>query len=172
MITLGTTHNRTLTQWQTNLTQMRRAFPRLWVKALNDSGDIAHKYYDRQFANQGAEFGSPWKALAARTQIDRVRHGYRPSRPILVRRGWLRASVASKSSAHAQRSVNMQGITMWSSVPARGHNLLDIHQHGTNRIPARPIYREGTPPYISQRGWNEIQARLTGMFVELRRMVE
>jgi len=159
-------------RWQRGLQNVQREFDPKWIKALNDAGDIAHKYFDRQFDSQGGEFGRPWRQLAPSTQRDRMRRGYRPARPILVRRGWLRASVASKTSAHARRTVNRNGITLWSTLTTKtgGHNLYEIHHRGTSKIPARPIHNE-SPPWISTAGWSEIEARFMGMFVELRRLL-
>lgn len=149
------------------------AFPSLWEKALNDSGDIALKYFGRQFKSEGAEMTAKWKPLSPGTIKSRKRKGYKPG-PVLVRRGWLRASMTSKTSASAQRKVSKTGITMWSTLKTKGggHNLAEIHHRGTRTIPARPIYRESSPPFISQKGWDEIGVRLTGMFLELRRMME
>ena len=148
-------------------------FPALWRKALNDAGDIAHKYYDRQFKSEGAEFGTKWKDLAASTQRQRQKKGYKPAHPILVRRGYLRASVASKTSANARRTVTAQGIVMASTLKTKsGLNLLALHQAGGKHLPKRQIYKAGEPPFISQRGWKEIKLRFLGMFIEIRRAME
>ena len=150
-----------------------RNFPAKWEKALNDAGDIAQKYLARQFKDQGGEFGSKWAPLAPGTKKQRAKAGYKPSGPILVRRGWLRASVISKTSANAKREVTHRGITLYSTLKTKsGLNLYSLHQKGTKRMPAREIHKEGDPPFISQRGWNEIKTRFVGMFVEIRREME
>lgn len=147
-------------------------FPALWRKALEDAGDIALKYLGRQFVTEGKEFGTPWPSLKKATEADRKRKGYKPSHPILVRRGWLRASVISKTSANHRRIVTDKGIVMESTLKTKGgYSLFLIHHEGTSRIPARRIISQ-SPPFISQRGWREIQARFAGMFIELRREME
>jgi len=156
-----------------NLERAFKKFPSLWKKALNDAGDIALKYYDKQFKSEGAAFGSKWKRLSESTKADRVRKGYKPSGPILVRRGWLRASVASKTSAHAKRVVNRKGIVMYSTLKTKsGLNLLALHQEGGKNRPQRKIYKDGDPPFISTKGWKEIKVRFIGMFVQIRRGLE
>lgn len=152
---------------------MTTRFPDLWKKSLNDIGDIVHKFMDRQFKSEGAEFGTPWAKLAPGTQRQRQKKGFNSAGPILVRRGWLRASVASKTSAKARRTVSRSGIVMWSSLKTKtGLNLLDLHQGGGKHLPKRPIFKEGDPPFVSARAWNEIQLRFLGMFIEIRREME
>lgn len=152
----------------------QRQFPELWIKALNDVGDIAHKYFGRQFASEGGEFGEKWAALKQRTQEDRKRRGYKPAHPILVRRGYLRASLTSKTSAYAQRTVTIRGIEMKSTLTTKtgNYNLFEKHQSGAGRIPARKMSAEGDPPFLSKSGWKEIQTRFLGMFFELRLAME
>jgi hypothetical protein len=150
-----------------------QVFPRKWRKALHDAGDIAHKYYGRQFKSMGSEFGGKWKELAPGTQKDRKRKGYRPRRPILVRRGWLRATMISKRSANAKRVVTNRGIVMKSTLRTKsGLNMYSLHQKGGGKLPARKISREGQPPFISRAGWEEIRTRFVGMFFEIRREME
>lgn len=150
-----------------------KKFPGLWIKALHDAGDIVHKYFDIQFKKSGTEFGSKWEKLSEATQINRRRKGYKPAGPILVRRGWLRASVASKTSANAKRVVNRKGIVMYSTLKTKsGLNMLALHHGGGKYLPKRKIYKEGDPPFISARGWKEIKIRFIGMFVEVRREME
>lgn len=156
---------------QQALDRGRNAFSSLWLKALRDCADIAQKYYGRQFARHGQEFGTPWRALRPSTKADRARHGYKPDHPILVRRGWLRASIVSKTSHHHKREITVNGIKMYSLLTTKDgrFNMMEIHQKGSKRLPARKIYLES---WISKAGWDEIKARLTGMFIELRRVME
>jgi phage gpG-like protein len=51
-----------------------------------------------QFASEGAHGGTPWPALAARTQRDRQRHGFPPAHPILFRTGRLERSLTDLSA--------------------------------------------------------------------------
>jgi len=148
-------------------------FPKLWLKALNDAADIATKHIARNFSTQGTEFGNKWSSLAASTQADREKKGFKPTGPILVRRGRLRASLIDKKSAGHIRKITVNGIEMQSNVKTSGgNNLFLIHQGGTKNIPSRKMVREGTPPWISQNGWKEIQLRFVGTFIEIRRLME
>lgn len=173
MFSIGRSTYRDLRQLQRALGTAQREFPALWIKALNDAADIALKYFLRQFHSQGAEFGQRWQPLKSATMKDRQRKGYKPAQPILVRRGWLRASVTSKTSTNAKREVTQGGIKLYSTLKTKsGHNLLMIHHSGvpSRKIPPRPIYKEGM--WISETGWNEIKTRFLGMFIELRRKME
>lgn len=150
-----------------------QAFPRKWRKALDDAGDIAQKYFGRQFATQGSEFGTPWRELAEGTQKDRKRKGYKASRPILVRRGWLRASLVSKTSTNAKRLITQKGIVLKSMLKTKsGLNMYSLHQTGGKHLPARKMTAEGEPPFLSKAGWKEIETRFLGMFFEIRREME
>ena len=170
MIKIGQASFQGVEQLRQALERAGAMFPTLWKKALDDAADIAQKFLGRQFATAGREFGAAWSPLAKSTQADRKRKGYKPSRPILVRRGWLRASVIEKRSANHQRTVTLHGVTLASSLKTKsGLNLLMLHQAGTAKMPARKIFKEGQPPFISQRGWEEIKIRFMGAFVELRR---
>jgi len=171
MIKIGSSTFSDIRQLRQTLKHAKKRFPRLWLKALDDVADIAQKYFARQFSTEGGEFGKRWAPLAPGTNEDRVRKGYRPAHPILVRRGWLRASVISKSSAHHKRSITIRGIKMWSSLKTKsGHNLLMIHEQGGEHLPRREIRKPDT--FISRRGWQEIRTRFVGMFVQLRREME
>ena len=173
LFAIGRSTYRDLRQMRRAIGTAQRDFPKLWLKALNDAANIALKYFLRQFASQGAEFGQRWQPLKTATMKDRQRKGYKPAQPILVRRGWLRASVTSKTSANAKREVTQQGIKLYSTLKTKGgHNLLMIHQEGapSRNIPPRPVFKEGM--WISEAGWNEIKTRFMGMFVELRRKME
>ena len=171
MFSIGRSTYRDLEKMRKAIKIMSKSFDRYWLKALDDVADIAQKYFMRQFASHGGEFGTPWKPLAPSTQKNRQKAGYTPSRPILVRRGWLRASVVSKTSAKHRRVITIRGIKLYSTLKTKsGHNLLLIHQLGTAKIPARQIYKRGE--WISKRGWNEIRLRFMGMFFEIRREME
>lgn len=150
-----------------------KVFPEKWKKALDDAGDIAQKFLSHQFDKEGKEFGTPWRPLALSTQKDRARKGYKPEHPILVRRGWLRASIIHKRSAHHKRVITNTGIIMTSGVKTKsGLNLFELHQEGTRKIPARRMIKTGGPLFISERGWREIKTRFLGMFYEIRREME
>lgn len=173
MITIGASTYQGIEHLRQALERGSSMFPALWKKALDDAADIAQKFLGRQFATAGHEFGTAWPVLAKSTQADRKRKGYKPARPILVRRGWLRASVIDKRSANHQRTVTLHGITLSSSLKTKsGLNLVTLHQEGTAKMPARKIFKEGQPPFISQRGWEEIKIRFIGAFIELRREME
>lgn len=58
--------------------------------ALEEIGDLVLEEKEQQFDTQGSRFGSKWKALDRRTQIQKARLGY-GSKPILERTGRLRA---------------------------------------------------------------------------------
>jgi len=155
------------------LKEADKSFPGKWGKTLGDSADIALKYMLRQFGTAGAEFGTPWKQLAPATQEDRRRKGYKPKRPILVRRGWLRASLTSKTSANIVIKISSRGIIMMSVLKTKtGHNLFELHQKGGGKLPPRKMTKEGSPPFISEKGWKEIETRMVGMFFEIRREME
>lgn len=154
------------------LEKAQSEFPKLWLKTLNDSADIARKHLLINFNSQGGAFGAKWPKLKLATQLDRKRKGFKPTRPILVRRGRLRASIVDKRSAGHRQRITQSGITLASAVTVGGHNLFNIHQKGTRVIPARKMVRDGSPPWVSTRAWNEIRLRMVGMFVELRRAME
>ncbi len=153
-----------------SMSRATSAFPRKMEKAMHDAGDIAQKHIARNFASHGSEFGNSWKPLHPLTQKDRKKKGFKPSRPILVRRGWLRASLTSKTSANAKREISSRGIKMYSTLKVKGgDNLFEIHQRGLGRVPARKMVREGSPPWVSASAWKEIEARFLGAFLEVRR---
>ena len=142
---------------QKALNKQKKIFPTKWDKALFDAADIARKFFERNFGTRGAEFGNKWKSLAKSTQKDRKRKGFKATRPILVRRGRLSASVVDKRSAGHVQTISRTGIMLQSRATVNGRNLFTIHQKGTKRIPARKMVKEGTPPFISKRGWEEIR---------------
>lgn len=155
------------------ISKARRDFPSMWKKALHDSADIPRKHLANNFEKSGAKFSQQWTELALSTQKQRLKKGYKPQKPILVRRGWLRASVTNKNSKNHKQEINENGITLYSTLTIQGgHNLFDIHQHGTKKIPARPMSNKGNPQFIDNQGWKEIEARLTGLFLELRERME
>jgi len=166
MISIGQSVYKDIDRVRKAMEYANRVFPSKWKKALDDAGDIAQKYFGRQFATEGSEFGTKWQDLAPSTQKDRKRKGYKPAHPILVRRGWLRASVVKKTSANHKREVTIGGIKMMSTLKTKsGLNLLMLHQDGGTKLPARKIYGE---KWISEAGWSEIKTRFMGMFLEIR----
>lgn len=171
MFSVGKSTYSDLNKLDAAVKQMKNCFDKKLLKAFDDITDIAQKYLMRQFASHGSEFGTPWAPLKKSTQKNRQRKGYKPSRPILVRRGWLRASIVSKTSANHRREITVKGIKLYSVLKVKGgHNLFFIHHEGTKTIPARQIYKRGE--WISKRGWGEIRLRLIGMFFEIRREME
>lgn len=174
MFYIGKSTFRDLRQLKQALNKAEKRLPVLQLKAMNDIADIARKHFQNQFGTEGAAFSTKWAQLAKSTRADRKRRGYKPARPILVRRGWLRASVVSKTSAKHKAVISETQITLSSILKTKNgkYNLLELHQKGTKKMPARKIFREGTPPFISAAGWKEVEARFTGMFIELRREME
>jgi len=173
IFSLGNKNYRKARELTADLRKMLDKFPHKWIKALDDAGDIAQKFLDLQFYEEGYEFETHWRSLALATQKDRARKGYRPEHPVLVRRGWLRASVVSKTSKNAKRVTSHRGIVLYSTLQTKsGLNMVKLHQKGGKYLPARKIYKEGNPPFISERGWKEIKVRFTGMFYEIRRELE
>ncbi len=170
MFSIGRQFFKDMEEMVSAINYANKKFPPKLEKAMNDIADIAIKHIEINYNSEGKYFGKPWKPLKKSTQAQRLRKGYNPTTPILVRRGRLRASVVSKNSVNHRRIVTKKGISVRSAAKTKsGLNLFDIHQKGTRRIPARKIVREGNPPWINDQGWKEIQTRLVGMFLEVRR---
>ena len=88
-----------------------------WVDAVDDMTEPFEKMAE-DFAEQEqkvfAEEGPGWKPLALSTQWDRLRHGYLPSNPILVREGTLRASLTDLHDPLSAYTVSPNELTLGS----------------------------------------------------------
>lgn len=83
------------------------------------------KSFERNFASQGPG----WPALAPSTIRSRIAQGYSPG-PILTRAGDYRRAATSQLVTHKNPS---ELLALVPEVPGK------FHQHGTGRMPARPL---------------------------------
>ncbi len=84
----------------------------------------------RRLASRFKQEGPGWAPLAESTQRDRVRRGYDAAHPILMREGDLRRSFLDGSVQIYEPDW------MYYVSPSE---IAPYHQHGTPRMPARPI---------------------------------
>lgn len=98
---------------------------------------IVFEAFERQFASNGAEFGSSWRALKPST-IERKRGFPSPERP-LVRSGRLRSSLTSRSRGEVTQA-RPTSLKILNTLPAEegGRSLIaDIDAEG--RQVAHPV---------------------------------
>lgn len=93
---------------------------------------LAQNFVLQRAGNRGS-----WRPLAPRTQADRLRRGYPPSRPILKRTGDYRDSVivAGHGDHYSQAWRSSSAFALEEGSESR----LDVfHEGGTRIMPARP----------------------------------
>ena len=81
-----------------------------------------------------ADEGPGWQSLAPLTQALRRARGYGAAHPILVQTGALKRSLTVAGAADSIEDIQPQSLTFGTKIPYAA-----IHQHGTGRVPARPI---------------------------------
>ena len=107
--------------------------------------DLLEAQVAAQFATEGARAGEPWRPLAPRTQLQRLRHtgSYRrggalaagPAGPILTWTGRLRLSFAQGSGEHV-REITADSLTWGSRVPYAGYHQSTLPR---KKLPRRPM---------------------------------
>lgn len=114
-----------------------------WKPALEDMASDFYRTQGDVFASGGAAEGlSAWPALSpAYTIWKRNNYG---GRPILVLSGRLRSALTTSGAGSIKR-VTERNLELGANVPVGGHNLAALHQHGTSRMPARPVLRLTDP---------------------------
>jgi hypothetical protein len=101
-------------------------------------GDAVRKQMQRAFTGQGTIQGSPWARLARRTVQERVRLGFPGERPILIRSGYLKRSWTEYGAPNHIEKFATTG-TGWTLNVGTSDFRAKWHEHGTPRMPARPV---------------------------------
>jgi phage gpG-like protein len=91
---------------------------------------------DKQFSSEGSAMGTPWEPLADSTLAQKAAGGYPPD--ILIRTGALRASF--KGGSDHVSDIRRDGGE-WGTTDPKAL----FHQHGTSRMPARPVFKLDEP---------------------------
>lgn len=99
------------------------------------AGAIRQGFADN-FTSESSGQG-PWAALAPATVAERIAQGYGGDHPILRRTGSLRASFVQPGGDHIERFTGMGGG--WLLEVGSQHENAAFHEHGTRRMPARPV---------------------------------
>jgi phage gpG-like protein len=99
--------------------------------------DAIRRGFQDNFTTQGAAAGTPWRALAPSTVLQRRRLGYAGSNPILVRGGGYRSSWVSDGSDHYSSVRQQGGYTIFEE--GSESPLARFHERGGARLPARPV---------------------------------
>ena len=82
-----------------------------------------------QFSSEGARSGNPWEQLARDTVLRR-----KYAHPILIRD----ASLLIESTTEANFTATDDGFEL--DMPEEQDRIGSYHQHGTTKMPARPIF--------------------------------
>ena len=118
------------------LGRMARMFP-LMEEQIDDMTPI---WEDVATAMRGrlvqtfADEGPGWQGLAPLTQALRRARGYGAAHPILVQTGALKRSLTVAGAADSIEDIQPQSLTFGTRIP-----YATTHQHGTGRVPARPM---------------------------------
>lgn len=104
---------------------------------LRQVEDVVRQGFDGVFARQGSRRGA-WSPLLPTTQRDRMRRGYLPTRPILIRSGSLRNSFVNRGHFYATRRLSIQP-TGWRLYVGSRHPIAGFHNDGTRKMVARVI---------------------------------
>lgn len=103
--------------------------------------DFVHDVLEESFAEEGSG-GRPWAPLAFSTAMERVRQGYEPFHPILVRSGGLRSGLIDSDDPHQVLDIRENGGDLSVSIGTDDPRFA-WHQQGTPTMPARPMWPEG-----------------------------
>lgn len=96
---------------------------------------ILRQASERQFQTEGAYTGEKWPELAVSTQADRVRHGYPPKHPILVRTHRLMDSLTRAADPEHIEEPSADSLRFGTSVPYAVYHQSSRPRH---KIPFRP----------------------------------
>lgn len=119
--------------------------------------------FAENFAGERSGTGRSWAALRPTTVLDRIRHGYGGSHPILVRTGSLRDSYTAQGSD----SVNefTPDGSGWVLAVGSRHRVAIFHERGTSRMVARPVTE------LSPQRENTIADRVQEMIERIERQI-
>ena len=103
--------------------------------AMRDVAVIMRRASEQQFATEGGHTGEKWPELAVSTQRDRIRHGFPPKHPILVRTHRAIDSLTRAADPEHIEEPSADSLRFGSTVP-----YLVYHQSSRPRhkIPFRP----------------------------------
>jgi phage gpG-like protein len=99
--------------------------------------DAIRRGFQDNFSTQGSAAGTPWRALAPSTVIDRQRKGFGGSGPILVRSGRVRSTWVGEGGEHYSSFRQSGGYSVWEE--GSDDPIARLHETGTSKMPARPV---------------------------------
>ena len=107
-------------------------------RAWKRVGIYMSRELNKQFSTRGANFGTPWRPLAASTLIEKRRLGFTPAP--LVRTGRLKRGFTQRPmDIYETRGMVAR---FGSSNPIAGYQHHGTKRFGRQHIPARPILRQ------------------------------
>ena len=102
--------------------------------------DGVRQAFQENFTRQGSGAGR-WPGLAPSTVRDRRRLGFGGERPILVRRGNLRAGYIDRGSPDHHERIWQSPVGLTIESGSADERIALLHERGTSRMPARSVSR-------------------------------
>lgn len=126
-------------------------------------GQAAPDFYaamEKQFASEGAAYGSPWAALEASYAAWKSGHGYPSS--ILQRSRAMKGSLTGGAGGFLK--TGRQAMKIGTEVTGnQGQTYALFHQKGTSRMPARPLITEAMAKELGEQWGKKAHLFLFGM---------
>lgn len=102
---------------------------------MSEVAVILRQASERQFETEGGYTGEKWPELADSTQRDRVRHGFPPKHPILVRTHRLMDSLTRAADPEHIEEPSADSLRFGTTVPNAVYHQSSRPRH---KIPFRP----------------------------------